>query len=95
MEYDAFVYRHQLPGGMTGTLKAQLAQSLSDEELLLRYMVPAEDLEATRAAGPLRTDYLFTTPTSVPDLIAHFGELSRTRSVRVTHPEFSLDLTRP
>ena len=167
VEYDAFVYRHQLPGGMTGTLKAQLAQygmterldevleecvrvraefghpisatpfsqivgiqavlnivtgdrysmapdeaviylmnafgvppapvdenvrdkvlnsehgrrfagwerpqpslkelrdqyggpSLSDEELLLRYMVPAEDLEATRAAGPLRTDYLFT-----------------------------------
>ena len=36
--------------------------SLSDEELLLRYMVPAEDLEATRAAGPLRTDYLFTPP---------------------------------
>ena len=202
VEYDAFVYRHQLPGGMTGTLKAQLAQygmterldevleecvrvraefghpisatpfsqivgiqavlnivtgdrysmapdeaviylmnafgvppapvdenvrdkvlnsehgrrfagwerpqpslselrdqyggpSLSDEELLLRYMVPAEDLEATRAAGPLRTDYLFTRPATVSDIIARFGELSRTRSLRVTHPEFRLDLSRP
>jgi oxaloacetate decarboxylase alpha subunit len=202
VEYDAFVYRHQLPGGMTGTLKAQLAQygmterldevleecvrvreefghpisatpfsqivgiqavlnivtgdrysmapdeaviylmdafgvppapvdenvrdkvlnsehgrrfagwerpqpslkelrdqyggpSLSDEELLLRYMVPAEDLEATRAAGPLRTDYLFTTPASVSDVIARFGELKRTRSLRVVHPEFSLNLSRP
>ncbi|MBV9922574.1 MAG: carboxyltransferase, partial [Pseudonocardia sp.] len=202
VEFDAFVYRHQLPGGMTGTLKAQLAQygmtdrldevleecvrvraefghpisatpfsqivgiqavlnivtgdrysmapdeaviylmnafgvppapvdenvrdkvlnsehgrrfagwerpqpslkelrdqyggpSLPDEELLLRYMVPAEDLEATRAVGPLRTDYLFTTPTSVGDLITRFGELTRTRSLRVTHPEFRLELTRP
>ena len=202
VEYDAFVYRHQLPGGMTGTLKAQLAQygmterldevleecvrvraefghpisatpfsqivgiqavlnivtgdrysmapdeaviylmnafgvppapvdenvrdkvlnsehgrrfagwerpqpslselrdqyggpSLSDEELLLRYMVPAEDLEATRAAGPLRTDYLFNRPATVSDIIARFGELSRTRSLRVIHPEFRLDLSRP
>jgi oxaloacetate decarboxylase alpha subunit len=69
--------------------------SLSDEELLLRYMVPAEDLEATRAAGPLRTDYLFTTPASVSDVIARFGELKRTRSLRVVHPEFSLNLSRP
>ena len=69
--------------------------SLSDEELLLRYMVSAEDLEATPAAGPLRTDYLFTRPATVSDIIARFGELSRTRSLRVTHPEFRLDLSRP
>jgi oxaloacetate decarboxylase (Na+ extruding) subunit alpha len=201
VEYGAFVYRHQLPGGMTGTLKAQLAQygmtdrldevleecvrvraefghpisatpfsqivgiqavlnivtgdrysmapdeaviylmkafgvppapvdenvrnkvlssehgrrfagwerpqlslrelrdqyggpSLSDEELLLRYMVPADDIEAARAAGPLRTDYPFAPQATVADLIARFGELKRTRALRVTHPEFSLDLRR-
>ena len=33
VEYDAFVYRHQLPGGMTGTLKAQLAQYGMTERL--------------------------------------------------------------
>lgn len=70
-------------------------RSVTDEELLLRYMVPVEDLEATRAAGPLRTDYLFTRPAAVSDIIARFGELSRTRSLRVTHPEFRLDLSRP
>ena len=51
---------------------------LSDEELLLRYMVPGDDLEA-----------------SVSDVVARFGELKRTRSLRVEHPEFCLDLTRP
>ena len=33
VEYDAFVYRHQLPGGMTGTLKAQVAQYGMTERL--------------------------------------------------------------
>jgi oxaloacetate decarboxylase alpha subunit len=33
VEFDAFVYRHQLPGGMTGTLKAQLAQYGMTERL--------------------------------------------------------------
>lgn len=32
-EYDARVYEHQLPGGMTGTFKAQLAQHGMEERL--------------------------------------------------------------
>jgi oxaloacetate decarboxylase (Na+ extruding) subunit alpha len=32
-EFDAFAYRHHLPGGMTGTLKAQLAQYSMTERL--------------------------------------------------------------
>lgn len=184
-EFDAFAYRHQMPGGMTGTLKAQLAQydmtdrlnevleetvrvraemghpisatpfsqlvgiqsvlnvvtgdrwsvvpdevviylmdkfgtppapvdedvrdkvlgsdhgrqfagwerpqptlselrsqyggpGVSDEELLLRYMVPTEDIDATRAAGPLNTGYTFTDHTSLPELVEHFRSLKRT-----------------
>jgi len=32
-EFDTFAYRHHLPGGMTGTLKAQLAQYSMTERL--------------------------------------------------------------
>ena len=65
-------------------------RSTSDEELLLRYMVPAEDIEAVRAASPLRTDYDFTDVHSLPQLVAHLQGLQRTRSVSVSGPDFAL-----
>jgi oxaloacetate decarboxylase (Na+ extruding) subunit alpha len=55
-------------------------RSVSDEELLLRYMVPAEDIDAVRAAGPLRTGYDFTDVQTLPRLVEHMQGLQRTRS---------------
>jgi oxaloacetate decarboxylase alpha subunit len=54
-EYNVFPYHHQLPGGMTGTLKAQLAQyEMSDrfEEVLEEIVRVREDLGHPISATP-------------------------------------------
>ena len=54
-EYNVFPYHHQLPGGMTGTLKAQLAQyDMSDrfEEVLEEIVHVREDLGHPISATP-------------------------------------------
>jgi oxaloacetate decarboxylase alpha subunit len=67
---------------------------LSDEELLQRYLVPESDLEATRAAGPVRCGYEFAddfpTATGVRELLAG----SRTSYLHVTQPGFTLTARR-
>ena len=63
---------------------------ISDEELLLRYMVPLEDLQAAYAAGPVRPGYDFHAATSLRDLMEHALTLKRARHVRITTPEGSL-----
>jgi len=45
VEYDARIYQHQLPGGMTGTLKAQLA----DHGMEDRFPEVLEEIVAVRA----------------------------------------------
>jgi oxaloacetate decarboxylase alpha subunit len=55
VEYDARVYQHQLPGGMTGTLKAQLAQhNLTDRlpEVLEEIVQVREELGYPISATP-------------------------------------------
>jgi hypothetical protein len=54
-EYNVFPYHHQLPGGMTGTLKAQLAQyDMSDrfEEVLEEIVHVRSDLGHPISATP-------------------------------------------
>ena len=54
-EYNVFPYHHQLPGGMTGTLKAQLAQyDMSDrfDEVLEEIVQVREDLGHPISATP-------------------------------------------
>jgi oxaloacetate decarboxylase alpha subunit len=54
-EYNVFPYHHQLPGGMTGTLKAQLAQyDMSDrfDEVLEEIVHVREDLGHPISATP-------------------------------------------
>jgi oxaloacetate decarboxylase alpha subunit len=67
---------------------------LSDEELLQRYLVPESDLEATRAAGPVRCGYEFAddfpTATGVRELLTG----SRTSYLHVTQPGFTLTARR-
>jgi oxaloacetate decarboxylase (Na+ extruding) subunit alpha len=185
-EYTVFPYQHQLPGGMTGTLKAQLAQynmsdrfeevldevvqvradlghpisatpfsqlmgiqavlnvvtgerfgqppapidpnvldrmlstdrgkevqqwsppqpsieelkteagdrSMSDEELIRRYLVPLQDVEATRAAGAAKRTYEFDLP-GVPEALVHeLMATSRTTFAHIEIGESSLSLSR-
>jgi oxaloacetate decarboxylase alpha subunit len=66
-------------------------QHLSDEELLLRYMVPLEDLQA---AGPPYPGYQFTDTTSFPQLVDHLLTLNRPRHISLNLPQGSITLSR-
>lgn len=67
---------------------------LSDEELLLRYLVPLDDVEAARAAGPLRRDYPFRDDEDLPALVRHILGLRRPSSVSLTTSDVSVTVTR-
>ena len=45
-------------------------RSMSDEELLRRYLVPLQDVEATRAAGPAARTYRFDHE-GIPESVIH------------------------
>jgi oxaloacetate decarboxylase alpha subunit len=65
---------------------------VSDEELLLRYMVPLEDLNAAYAAGPVKPGYDFHDATALRDLVDHALSLKRPRQIRIQTPEGSVSL---
>jgi oxaloacetate decarboxylase alpha subunit len=67
---------------------------ISDEELLLRYMVPREDLQAARAAGPVKPTYDLRDTTTLRELVDQALALRRPRHVRIERPEFQLALRR-
>ncbi len=67
-------------------------RDLSDEELFRRHFAPVEDIEATRAAGPLKRDYLLRD--SLSDLITQAMEYPGARHVRLSTPDLSVDLRR-
>jgi oxaloacetate decarboxylase alpha subunit len=67
-------------------------RDLSDAELFRRNFAPVGDIEATRAAGPLRTDYPFKD--SLTSLITDAMQTTGARHVRLSTPKVSLDLRR-
>jgi oxaloacetate decarboxylase (Na+ extruding) subunit alpha len=67
---------------------------LSDEELVRRYYAPLEDVEATRAAGPLKRTYEFEDDMSLPTVVRHILEMSRAGRVLFQAPGISLDVAR-
>jgi oxaloacetate decarboxylase alpha subunit len=67
---------------------------LSDEELILRYLAPIEDIEATRAAGPVRRGYDFSDETSVPALVEEILKSSRAKSVKLRLPSMYIRVSR-
>jgi oxaloacetate decarboxylase alpha subunit len=76
-------------------LKTQYGNaSMSDEELLSRYIAPAEDIEATRSAGPILQGYEFREQTSIADLVSSFFELKRPRYLHLAHPQASITIQR-
>jgi oxaloacetate decarboxylase (Na+ extruding) subunit alpha len=65
---------------------------MPDEELLSRYLVPAEDIDATRAAGPVSRGYPLRDEDSIPDLVQHILSLKRPAYVHITRPDVSLTI---
>lgn len=67
-------------------------RDMSDEELFRRNFAPVEDIEATRAAGPLKRHYDFSDSlsTSIRQALEH----SSARSVQLRTPSFELSLRR-
>ena len=75
-------------------IRREYGETLSDEELLLRYMVPLEDIEAARAAGPVKRTYDFRDTSTLPQLVEHAMTLKRARHVRIDVGEASVTLRR-
>ena len=56
---------------------------MSDEELLRRYLVPLQDVEATRAAGAASRTYHFEADGNVDSLIDDLRATSRIRFAEI------------
>ncbi len=67
---------------------------ISDEELLLRYLVPEEDLNAARAAGPVKRTYDYEDELDMQALVDHLITLKRPKQVRVSRPDGEIILSR-
>ena len=65
---------------------------LSDEELLLRYLVPLEDVEATRSAGPLDPGYAFAD--DLDGFVDHLLALRRPGSIELRARDLQISLHR-
>jgi oxaloacetate decarboxylase alpha subunit len=65
-------------------------QDQPDEELLRRYLAPLEDIEATRAAGPIARDYRFTSDLTMTDVVGQILASKRLGYAHVDMPGFSV-----
>jgi oxaloacetate decarboxylase alpha subunit len=58
-------------------------RSMTDEELLRRYLVPLPDVEATHAAGPAPREYHFESDAAPTSLVLDLLQASRASFVQV------------
>lgn len=74
-------------------LRAKIGRQYADEEFLLRAVMPAEQVDAMKAAGPARRTY---NPNSKPvmDLIRELTARKGLGSVKINRPGFRLELSR-
>jgi oxaloacetate decarboxylase alpha subunit len=77
--------------GSLDELRARIGKQYSDEEFLLRAVMPADQVDAMVAAGPARRGY---NPKSKPvmDLIRELTSRKGLSSVRINKPGFKLEL---
>jgi oxaloacetate decarboxylase alpha subunit len=69
-------------------------ERMSDEELLSRYLVPAEDFEATQAAGRVKPTYTFRDSAASMQLVEQALRMRRPGYVRVRRGDVDLTLRR-
>lgn len=68
--------------------------SMSDEELLSRYLVPEGDFEATKAAGPASRTYTFHDARATDELVRTALSMKRPQSVRIKRGPVQLAMKR-
>ena len=66
---------------------------MSDEELLLRWLLTSEDIAAMRAAGPAKP--YITSRHPIAALLAAVAEKTEYGDIEISKPEFSLSLRQP
>ena len=69
-------------------------EKVSDEELLLRYLVPEDDFNAARAAGPVKPHYDYDDQLSINELLDHLLKLKRPRQIHLRRPDGEISLVR-
>jgi oxaloacetate decarboxylase alpha subunit len=82
------------PQPTLGELREKFGKTISDEELLLRALFSADEVDAMQAAGPVRRDPRTKASNiveSVRELVAEAGDR---RAISVSRPGFSLQLRR-
>jgi oxaloacetate decarboxylase alpha subunit len=75
-------------------IRQQFGTHLSDEELLLRFLIPAEHVDAMLAAGPIRVDprrHASEVVEHVADLLSESGSLTH---LSLSQPGLSIDVRR-
>ena len=83
------------PQPTIGELKEQYGdRSMSDEELLRRYLVPLPDVEATHAAGPAPRDYHFDVDGEPASIVLDLLQTSRATFAQVETGSATVTLRR-
>lgn len=82
----------QRPNESLDSIRGRFGRSLSDEELLLRFMNSSEEVERALANGPVRKDPRRSSSAIVNNVVDLIGEAGTSTSVSVTTPEFSVTL---
>ena len=68
---------------------------ISDEELILRYLVPEDDLAKMRAAGPVKPTYDYHDDLSFDDLVDRLMRTKRAKHVHIKRPDGEITMVRP
>ncbi len=77
--------------GSLDELRAKLGRGYSDEEFLLRAVMPADQVDAMKAAGPAPRDY--NPQTRVLKYLVHeLTKRPKLSGIKITKPDFSLTL---
>jgi oxaloacetate decarboxylase alpha subunit len=82
------------PDPSIAEIRSHFSKGISDEELLLRYMMSDEEVDRMIAAGPIRTDPRRSANNIVNEVNDLIAESKSSTSFAVTTPDFSLKLER-
>ena len=75
-------------------LRHEYGENLSDEELILRVVMPKEDVDAALGSGPVKTDFPTPPGTRASAIARDIIERSRANFVQVDEPGLSMTLRR-
>jgi oxaloacetate decarboxylase alpha subunit len=75
-------------------LRAKFGKRISDEELLLRVLFSADEVDATIAAGPVRRDPRTQSSNIVESMRELIAESGPSRSLSISTPDFAIELSR-